>query len=92
MTRSWWLFLFLSCLFLVYSHIRHQNNQIQIDLQGQIDHLIAEKTLAEQQREELLIQVQSQSDPAWIEMVLKKRLGLVPEGQTKIYFKKAQEE
>ena len=30
--------------------------------------------------------INSQSDPAWIEMVLKKELGLVPEGQTKIYF------
>lgn len=31
-------------------------------------------------------QINSQSDPSWIEMVLKKELGMVPEDQIKIYF------
>lgn len=31
-------------------------------------------------------EVNSQSDPAWIELVLKKELGLIPEGQIKIVF------
>lgn len=35
---------------------------------------------------ELLLQVQSQSDPAWVEMVLKRNLGMVREGQVKVYF------
>jgi hypothetical protein len=38
------------------------------------------------QNEYLTRQINSQSDPAWIEMVMKKELGLVPEGQVKIYF------
>lgn len=38
------------------------------------------------QKEYLTRQINSQSDPAWIEMVMKKELGLVPEGQVKIYF------
>ena len=33
-------------------------------------------------------QINSQSDPSWIEMVLKKELGMVPEDQIKIYFLK----
>lgn len=37
-------------------------------------------------QEYLLRQINSQNDPAWIELVLKKELGLVPEGQQKIYF------
>ena len=40
------------------------------------------------QREELLLQIRSQQDPLWIEMMLMKELGVVPEGQTKVYFKK----
>lgn len=30
--------------------------------------------------------INSQSDPLWVELVLKRVLGLVPEQQTKIYF------
>jgi hypothetical protein len=37
-------------------------------------------------RERLLLQINSQSDPEWIELVLMQGLGLVPEGQTKAYF------
>ena len=40
----------------------------------------------ETKKEYLTRQINSQSDPAWIEMVMKKELGLVPEGQVKIYF------
>ncbi len=42
------------------------------------------------QKEELLLQINSQRDPAWLEMVLKRNLGVVPEGQVKVYFKKYQ--
>lgn len=34
----------------------------------------------------LLQEMNSQTDPAWIELVLIKKLGLVPEGQKKIVF------
>lgn len=37
-------------------------------------------------REDLILQVNSQSDPAWVELVLMKGLGLIPEGQTKVFF------
>ncbi len=37
-------------------------------------------------RERLLLQINSQSDPDWIELTLMQGLGLVPEGQTKAYF------
>jgi hypothetical protein len=47
-----------------------------------------EKQLALQEREDLLLQIASQSDPAWIELVLMKGLGLVPKGYKKVYFKR----
>lgn len=42
--------------------------------------------ISKQLQEELRLQVMSQSDPAWIELVLIRSLGLVPEGYTKIYY------
>jgi len=44
----------------------------------------AEELLAD--REELRAQIQSQSDPAWVEMILMRELGVVPEGWLKIHF------
>jgi len=38
------------------------------------------------QHRELLEEIASQEDPAWIERVLIRRLGVVPEGQTKVVF------
>lgn len=49
-------------------------------------------TLKEDQAKALVLQkrlndqINSQSDPAWIELVLKRELGLSPEGQIKILF------
>lgn len=60
------------------------------DLQSRIGTVKEEVCFASAEREELLRQIQSQSDPEWIELVLMKRLGLVPEGQTKVYFEKTQ--
>jgi hypothetical protein len=41
-----------------------------------------------QEQEELLQQIESQSDPAWIELVLLREVGVVPEGFLKVHFKK----
>lgn len=37
-------------------------------------------------QEDLLREIASQNDPSWIELVLMDKLGLVPEGQTKVHF------
>lgn len=39
-------------------------------------------------QQQLILEINSQSDPAWVELVLIKVLGLLPEGQTKVYFNK----
>lgn len=57
------------------------------DLKDKIRELESLKQFARAEREDLALQIHSQSDSDWIEMVLKKRLGLVPEGQMKVYFK-----
>lgn len=48
--------------------------------------LLQEKEKALALRNTLKLQINSQSDPAWVELTLKKGLGLVPEGQIKVLF------
>jgi hypothetical protein len=57
-----------------------------LQLKDKMIELEALKREAIFQRDDLLLQIESQNDPEWIEMVLKTRLGVVPEGQKKVYF------
>lgn len=47
-----------------------------------------QKVEALRKKENLERQIMSQSDPNWITLTLIRVLGVVPEGQTKVYFKK----
>lgn len=51
-----------------------------------LSQLEKEKQTALTEQEELKIQINSESDPAWIELTLMRTLGMVPEGQTKYFF------
>ena len=84
--RSWWVIAFISLCGVLYLHGARQKNITYQEMDGRLQILEKEKALALVEQEELLLQIQSQSDPAWVEMVLKRNLGLVPEGQTKVYF------
>ena len=42
----------------------------------------------ELEKQQLQLKIASQTDPAWIEMILMRDLGVVPEGYLKVYFKK----
>lgn len=56
------------------------------DLSDRYSALQQQRERALQRQEELLAQIGSQADPAWIEQVLMKALGVSPEGQIKVYF------
>lgn len=55
-------------------------------LHVQLENLRLEKKELLAKQEELLLQINSQSDQTWVELTLMKGLGLVPEGATKFYF------
>lgn len=55
-------------------------------LEEQLKSLKIQKELSIQKQELLKRNINSQSDPTWIELVLKRELGLTPEGQNKILF------
>ena len=51
---------------------------------ARLSHEIAGK---EREKQQLEMELCSLNDPEWVELVLKRKLGVVPEGQTKVYFK-----
>jgi hypothetical protein len=88
LSRSWWVFVFLGLCYWLYSHEMEKKQRIYMQLQHRLAEMQQEKAVALKIKEDLLLQINSQSDPAWIEMTLMKGLGVVPEGQTKVYFTK----
>lgn len=56
------------------------NNQLHA-----LQNAVAEATL---EHEDLLAKVQSQDRIEWIELTLMRELGMVPEGQKKVFFSK----
>lgn len=89
--QKWVLGLFLSSVagcFCFYGVAIREKNADYTDLREKIRKVEALKQRLSEEREELLAELASRSDDDWMEMVLKKRLGVVPEGQTKVYFKR----
>ncbi len=82
----WWVIVFIAICFGIYAHASHKKRQAILALESYLHQLNYEKQHLLQDREELLLNINSQSDPAWIELTLMKGLGLVPEGKIKVYF------
>ena len=84
--NSWWVIaFFLFCAILyeqglksrdeAFKHLRKQQHQLQ-----------DEKTKALAVQDNLKHQINSQSDPSYVELTLMKGLGLTPENQQKVFF------
>ena len=84
--RTWWVIVFVAFCAALYLQAMRQKEREYQEMNVRLESLQQEKVFALLQNEELLLQIQSQSDPAWVEMVLKRNLGMVPEGQTKVFF------
>ncbi len=86
--RFWWVVIVLFVCIAYYFHlIRPKEVQI-LSLRYREIELLKEKEALLSEKRELLLRIQSHNDPAWIEMVLMKELGVVPEGYVKIHFQK----
>jgi len=72
----------------IYGFSMHKKAKTCTDLREKIRSVEGYKKKLLEEREELLLEIKSLEDQEWLEMVLKKRLGVVPEGQTKVYFKR----
>jgi hypothetical protein len=84
----WWVGVVCSTAALFYFNAMHEKRSTLKELSIRFEEIEKEKTLALQKQEDLRLQIASQSDPGWIEMVLMRDLGLVPEGWLKVHFKK----
>jgi hypothetical protein len=86
LTANWWVVLFVAVCTVVYSGAISGKQAVMSTLDGRLISLQQDKERLINQRQELELQINSQSDPAWIQLTLMKGLGLVPEGQSKVYF------
>ena len=84
----WWMVTFLSIIALFAWQSSQKQRRALLDLQTRFTSILHEKETAASEFEDLLLQIRAQNDPDWVELVLMRRLGLVPEGQTKVYFEK----
>jgi hypothetical protein len=84
--KNWWVLIFISICSVVYFNSVGKKNEILTTLDRHLKALEREKEILIEEKEDLLLQINSQNDPNWIQLILMKGLGLVPEGQLKVYF------
>lgn len=88
LSRWWWVILFVFLCGILFEQAVKRRNKDYAKLSEHWTKLQVEMSTALQTQQELLKQINSESDPAWVELVLMQKLGVVPEGQTKVFFKK----
>jgi hypothetical protein len=86
--KSWWVILFMILCYTVYEQGMRSRNIQYRQLEQQFLDLQKDKNQSLSTQGDLALQINSQSDPAWVELTLMKGLGLVPEGHIKIFFNK----
>jgi plasmid replication initiation protein len=84
--RNWWVIAFILMAWAFYLQAMHKKNRLMVKLEEKVQVLDKARAEARAEKEELLLRMQSQDDPEWMELVLKEKLGVVPEGQIKVVF------
>ncbi len=84
--RTWWIFAFFICCISSYVQGGQKRDAALSELTYRFQEMEKEKLIVCQKRDELQLRLQSQNDPAWIEMILMRELGVVPEGWVKVHF------
>jgi hypothetical protein len=84
--KFWWAALFLLLCYGFYVHGMEARKKDLEELGAKAAELVQELGKANHLKEELLLELESQADPAWIQMVMRKQLGVVSQGDTKVCF------
>lgn len=87
-SRNGWILLFCIAIFAMYFHFSGAKKKEIFLAKTCLQKMELQKKQALERKEDLQIQIVSQSDPAWVEMVLIDQLGVVPEGFLKVHFQK----
>lgn len=85
---SWWVLMFIVFTYMLALKTSHDKEMKIAELKQQLDTLNQGKSLALMTKERLFSEIDSQKDPLWVEMILMKKLGVMPEGYTKVRFRK----
>lgn len=85
--KSWWVIVFFLFSFFAYDHAMKRRLNEEAALKKKLADTQLQKEKALELQADLKFQIASEDDPAWIELILMKDLGLVPEGQKKVVFK-----
>ncbi len=86
--RNWWVVAFCTVACGVHLHFFKEKQSAVHLLAARLEEMEQEKWRALQIKEDLQLRIASQTDPAWIEMILMRDLGVVPEGFLKVHFKR----
>lgn len=81
-----WVFLFFILCYFGYEQKNRQSRNEYNDLIKKLTELKREKKALLETQEKILRQLNSQTDPLWIELLLMKNLDLIPEETTKVFF------
>ena len=84
--KNWWVIAFILMAGAIYIQAIHKKNQLVATLQERIGTLAAAKMDAMEKKEELLLRINSQNDPDFVELILKEKLGVTAEGELKVVF------
>lgn len=84
--RSWWLIAWWLLCLGAFEHSAITRKNEYAALEKKREQLLAEQSFLLQERTLLLRQIQSQKEPAWIELTLMRVLGMAPEDQKKVFF------
>lgn len=84
--NSWWVWLCALLCYASYEKSQNRYHRKSEHYQGILSTLQEKKKHLLMEQESLQHQVNSQSDPIWVELTLIKRLGVIPEGDRKFIF------
>ena len=84
----WWVVAFCLLASVVYIPAMKSRKSSLNELAFRFSEMEKEKRFVLQEKEELTHRIASQNDPAWVELVLLREMGVVPDGFLKVHFKK----
>ncbi|MCH9610537.1 MAG: hypothetical protein S4CHLAM81_03790 [Chlamydiales bacterium] len=83
---SWWVILYLLALLFLYDQATGRRCKESARLFEKKSALVIQERELRDELKELDLRLASQGDPLWIELLLREKLGLVGEDETKVLF------
>jgi hypothetical protein len=87
-SRSWWVVTVCLLALIVYIPAMRARRAALQNISARMIELQQQKQTVLEHKEQLALALASQNDPAWVELVLLRELGVVPDGFLKVHFKK----